>query len=159
MRLFSRHNVALILIAVHLTIVMGPLAPFAALRSHALTGECAEDCMICGCSPERSASHTCCCWQKRVRRAEAEAVLNGEQHDCCKKKQHRPAGATISEHPCGSADMIALAGTDQDDLLPFHFAGPIIGEPESVHAQLPRGDLADCHVIPPDPPPETVSLS
>ena len=162
MRLFTRQTIALILTAVYLTIVMSPLAPLA-LHSpsiaHALTGECAGDCRICGCSPERSASRTCCCWQKKLKREEAEQADEAEQHDCCKRKKNRTAKVIISEIPCGSAKLIALSGADQDELLPFHFIGSITGEPESIRAQLPRSDLSNRHVTPPDPPPEPSYLS
>jgi hypothetical protein len=54
---------------IYLLIVLSPLAPCARnskLLAHAITGECSGDCKIDGCSLERSATHTCCCGQKRL---------------------------------------------------------------------------------------------
>ena len=65
-----RHITALLLSIIYLLIVCTPLAPFAMqskLIVHAVTGECTGDCGIDGCSHERCANHTCCCWQKKQR--------------------------------------------------------------------------------------------
>ena len=63
-----RYITSLLMTSIYLLIVLIPLAP-CALQSryvaHALTGECSGDCKVDGCSLERSAAHTCCCWQKK----------------------------------------------------------------------------------------------
>lgn len=72
-----RNLTSLLLTLIYLLIVVSPLAPLAMQSkpvAHAVTGECSGDCRIDGCSLERSATHTCCCWQKKQR----EAV---ESHD------------------------------------------------------------------------------
>lgn len=159
MKPISRHIFALVLIAVYLTIVMSPLAPLA-LHSpavaHALTGECAEDCRICGCSPERSAARTCCCWQKKLKREEAKKQQVAQKDDCCKKKKGRTLRPTISECPCGSGKLIAFAGTDKDELLPYHFSGLLCSRQRAICAQNPPKRLANRHGAPPDPPPKLV---
>ena len=69
-----RYITSLLLTTVYLLIVAGPVAPLAMQSksvAHALTGKCSGDCMIDGCSLDRSASHTCCCWQKKRREASA----------------------------------------------------------------------------------------
>lgn len=51
-----------------MVIVFSPLAPLAMHSkhvAHTVTGECSGDCEVDGCSLERSAAHTCCCWQKK----------------------------------------------------------------------------------------------
>jgi hypothetical protein len=53
---------------IYLLIMLSPLASFAMQlkpAANTVTGECSGDCRIDGCSVERSAAHTCCCWQKR----------------------------------------------------------------------------------------------
>jgi hypothetical protein len=64
----QRYITSLFLTMIYLLIVFSPLAPLAMqskLVAHAVTGECSGDCRIDGCSLERSADHTCCCWQKK----------------------------------------------------------------------------------------------
>lgn len=157
-----RHHITLILTAIYLVIVIGPLAPLALhspVVAHALTGECAEDCRVCGCSPERSASHTCCCWQTKLRQERVSDQQEPQSGDCCKKKKSRAAKVTIAECPCGSGKLLAFSGAENDELLPFHFTGSIINQHESTRAHRPPRHLADRHIDPPDPPPKDVSLS
>ena len=154
-----RHKITLILTAIYLVIVMGPLAPLALhspVIAHALTGECAEDCRICGCSPERSASHTCCCWQKKLRQEKLADQQEAQNGGCCKKKKNRTARVAISEIPCGSGKLITFSGADNDELLPYHFNGSIIAHHVSIRVQKPPRHLTDRHVAPPDPPPKLV---
>jgi hypothetical protein len=68
MKTSPRYIVSLLMTTIYLLIVFTPLAPVAMHSkriAHAVTGECSGDCRIDGCSLERSAAHTCCCWQKR----------------------------------------------------------------------------------------------
>lgn len=68
MRKSHRYITSLFLTMIYLLLMLSPLASFAMqskLAAHAVTGECSGDCSIDGCSLERSADHTCCCWQKR----------------------------------------------------------------------------------------------
>lgn len=67
-----QRNISFILTAVYLLITLSPLAsigsrsnPFFSLTHK----ECSGDCKTCGCSTERSLSHTCCCWQKKLAEA------------------------------------------------------------------------------------------
>lgn len=74
-----RYITSLLLTIIYLLIVFSPLAPLAMqskLVAHAVTGECSGDCRIDGCSLERSAAHTCCCWQKKRREAPASHGLS-----------------------------------------------------------------------------------
>jgi hypothetical protein len=66
----TRRMIAATLTAIYLVIAFSPLTPFAMQSkpaAHAVTGECSGDCRIDGCSLERSATHTCCCRQKKHR--------------------------------------------------------------------------------------------
>jgi len=80
----SHYITALLMTAIYLLVILAPLAP-AALHSgiftQALTVECVGDCRICGCSPERSAAHACCCWQKKL--AEAKSLRQTAENKSC----------------------------------------------------------------------------
>lgn len=80
-----RYITSLLLTTIYLLIVVSPLAPLAMQSksvAHAVTGECSGDCRIDGCSLERSASHTCCCWQKKQREAvESRDLSHSDEHD------------------------------------------------------------------------------
>ena len=82
---------AFVLCVIYGLIVLSPLAAQMAMRSpviaHALTDECAGECGLCGCAPERSASHTCCCWQKKLQQEYDTHDDDQELSDCCKKIQ------------------------------------------------------------------------
>jgi hypothetical protein len=68
MKKSSRYITSLLMTSIYLLIVFTPLAPLAMqskIVAHAVTGECSGDCTIDDCSLERSAAHTCCCWQKK----------------------------------------------------------------------------------------------
>lgn len=63
-----RKLIAAAMMAIYLVIALSPLSTLAMQSkrvAHAVTGECAGDCEICGCSAESRASRTCCCWRKR----------------------------------------------------------------------------------------------
>lgn len=85
MKRYYRYITSLLLTNIYLLIVAGPLAPLAMQSksvTHAVTGECSGDCRIDGCSSERSATHTCCCWQKKQREASASHNLShSDVHD------------------------------------------------------------------------------
>lgn len=58
--------------ALYLLLSLSPLVSLSSRSQpflQALTRECSGDCRLCGCSAERSASHTCCCGQKRAAEA------------------------------------------------------------------------------------------
>lgn len=68
MKKCNRYITSLLMTMVYMVIVFSPLAPLAMQAqhaAHAVTGECSGDCTADGCSLERSAAHTCCCWQKK----------------------------------------------------------------------------------------------
>jgi len=152
----TRFIPALVLIAMYTLIVLSPLAPLA-LRSpviaHAITGECASDCSICGCSPERSANHTCCCWIKKQTHQPDNDL---DEPECCKKKHadNNNKTASINSRPCNSSKSILLPGGDQSDVLPFHFSQGSYVEFETDHITCTPVYMADWPGVPPDPPPK-----
>ncbi len=75
-----------------------------ALDAHARPGRCAMDHRICGCSPERIASRTCCCF-RNMKAAEASV-----KQRCCQLRSHgsdddtaasvKPATLPTQGHRC-----------------------------------------------------------
>ena len=159
MRNRPRFKSALVLAVLYALIVMSPLAPLA-LRSatiaHALTGECASDCSICGCSPERSANHTCCCWQKRLLLEHDDHDDDHDLPDCCKKNSAAQNNKTarINSRPCNSSKTMILGGVEQSDVLPFHFCQTNLVLLESALIVNTPVCLTDWPGVPPDPPPK-----
>lgn len=158
MRKTKRHISAFILCILYGLIVLSPPAANVALRSpvlaHALTGECAGECGLCGCAPERSASHTCCCWQKKQSLAHMEE--DQEEPDCCRKIHAEDNNKTtgISSRPCNSAKTMAVTGTEQSDALPYRYVPEVLDLVEAPVVVCHPLCLADWPGDPPDPPPK-----
>jgi len=145
---------ALLLTAVYLMMTLSPLAPLA-LRSpqlaHAITGECAGDCDICGCSAEQRANHTCCCAQKKKQ----------EQHektrDCCKPKTEAGTPVLKCSCPCGSSKQLSVFSFTKSELIPFSFEarlGNPVREPSfTSRPGLPYSRPGE----PPEPPPRLLA--
>ncbi|NJD91716.1 MAG: hypothetical protein FIA91_09410 [Geobacter sp.] len=115
MTIASRYITSLLLTAVYLLITLMPLAPLAMHSkrvAYAISGECSGDCAICGCSAERSATRTCCCWQKKLARQAADSFRKGSAGNqqqasarvaapsCCTKQQ---AHCDNDDQPAGEA--------------------------------------------------------
>jgi hypothetical protein len=154
MRSLPRFIPAIVLLVLYAMIVMSQLAPLALhspLIAHAVTGECASDCSICGCSPERSANHTCCCWMKKTL---PESDDGQDEPECCRRKhESKSTTSTISSRPCGSSKVLALFGTAHSDLLFSHFRlGNLVIFEASIFAHTPARQ-SDWPGDPPDPPP------
>jgi hypothetical protein len=108
MKKSHRYITSLILTMIYLLIVFSPLAPLAMqskLVSHAATGECSGDCRIDGCSLERSAAHTCCCWQKK--RREIVDTNHNSNADVC--DTHPAPPAEVSKKGSSACSAHALA--------------------------------------------------
>lgn len=145
------------LTAIYLLITISPLAPIA-MRSksvaHAVTGECSGDCDICGCSPERRASRTCCCWQKKLQHDRTRHEDEKGTASCCKTK---PGGKKVEiacNCPCGSGKLLALWGLEKIQHLPFRFASGIPIPQENTTETATPERLTSRHGEPPDPPPK-----
>jgi hypothetical protein len=160
----SRYIPALVLIILYALIVLTPLAPLA-LRSatiaNVITGECAGDCAICGCSPERSGSHTCCCWQKKLQQVHEDHDDDQNEPDCCKKIHAEQKNKTVSfsSRPCGSNKSMAFPGVEQTDVFPFRFNQRRLIVWESTLIVSPPVCRADWPGEPPDPPPKLPNVS
>ena len=156
MRSLPRFITALFLTSIYLVITMSPLAPIA-LRSlliaHAVTGECVVDCNICGCSPEKRANHTCCCFLKKKHQHDHENVP-----DCCKKKRSKMTILTCN-CPCGENKLPGMPGAEKTEILPYRFTEGIIALAEDTLFSTHKKRLTDRHGDPPDPPPKLATLS
>ena len=166
MRRLPRHIPALLLFIIYLVIVMSPLAPFAMhspVIAHALTGKCAMDCSICGCSAERSANRTCCCWLNRIQLVHHDHEEEDDHNKpaCCKKNglKQNSAASSVRSLPCNSGKNIAFTGGEKVDVIPFRYImGTItaIASPLSTPIPVCRTEWLS---EPPDPPPKLRTIS
>lgn len=166
------------------------LSPLASLSSwshsfmQALAKECSGDCRQCGCSAQRSASHTCCCAQKKAAEAKKrqQCAVNTSSGfatdeksggDCCNKylqqyAAEKMATATVSDHitaddtqsvsistcPCGSGSDLSFSGSERSQHIPFRYLSGILIQTLTQFAFLPPERLASRSGEPPDPPPK-----
>jgi len=157
MKRHSRHIVTMLLTVIYILINLSSLAPLA-LKSprlaHALTGECSGNCDICGCSAERRANHTCCCFLKKKHQHDQENIP-----DCCKKTKRQKVTILTCNCPCGSNKHTGLPGGEKSEQLPYHFAEGLLVLDENALASFHRYRPTDRHGDPPDPPPKIATLS
>lgn len=153
---------ALVLTIIYVVITMSPLTPLAfrsKVIAHAITGECSGDCNICGCSTERRANHTCCCWQKKLKQLHDHDDQANQTADCCKNKPMHKKTAITCNCPCGSGKQLAFSGSLKYEVLPYHFTEKEFSPP---HNSLPCNTLRRLttrHIEPPDPPPKILIFS
>ncbi len=181
-----RYFISLLMTTIYLLIVVSPLASLAMqskFLTHAVTGECSGDCKIDGCSLERSAAHTCCCWQKKrnedskahehvkprccdIKTAEPpkkvasccaprteESDIITEQASASDSTPQKTKGTTISSKPCGSGKLFALLHVETTQHLPFFYTGEILSPEQSILTAITPNRLTSRHGDPPDPPP------
>jgi hypothetical protein len=186
MKKSNRYITSLLMTIIYMVIVFSPLAPLAMQAghvAHAATGECSGDCTIDGCSLERSAAHTCCCWQKKKHGADDAhsdtcaipsapvAETPKKRADCCdtsaqevpEKRDATKSAATsapnktkpvtVSSAPCGSGKLFAILSVETTQHLPFFFAGYIPSPKQSPLPLSTPDRLTSRFVDPPDPPP------
>ena len=183
MKRSRQQSISFILTAIYLLLTLSPLAPIA-IRSnsplHVIRIECSGDCRTCGCSAERSASHTCCCWQKRLSAAKApQASAAKAARACCSRNAHcddhdndapaltqqenSPARETltviINICPCGSGKDLACAAEESTEHIPCRYSAGIPVQRAIQFAFLQPERLASRNCEPPDPPPKIYMLS
>ncbi len=156
----SRSKMASLLLVVYLLITMSPLAPLLSTSprlAHAMTGECVGDCDICGCSPERRASHTCCCWLNGLKHEDHRE--DADVPECCRKKDRDDTTKLSAHCPCGSSNPNYLWCDSDFDHIPYRF---VVGV-TAFHGDLPYAFLSAFpprnHDGPPKPPPRLTILS
>jgi hypothetical protein len=154
----SRFIVALILAVIYSLITMSPLAPLVTKSpsvAHAITGECSGNCDICGCSAERRASHTCCCWMNKLKHQHER----GNLPDCCKNKKRHKMTMLTCNCPCGGNKAPVLSGFENSEQLPYGFTHEAISLLERTLFFSHADRLADLHGAPPLPPPKLLFYS
>lgn len=177
MKKSCRYITSLFLTVIYLLITVSPAAPLVLTSkrlTHAMTGECSGDCKIDGCSHERSASHTCCCWQKKDhtdqendahRNTFSKPDTSAAPLACCASKKRgdvinnfTAASKTenktiISTRPCGSNKLVALLSFES----PLHFPSFFAASAKQNHASTlpfsPPLPMASRLGEPPEPPP------
>ena len=135
---------------------------------HAQPGRCAMDHRLCGCSPVRIASHTCCCF-RNMKQAEASA-----KHGCCPLQGHGAPRQTdldsdsddissifpkLSSLPCGlDHQVISHAASELKYLLAAR--APLPTQMSASHNPSPSGDnYLNPSPEPPVPPPKIIFFS
>lgn len=142
-----------------LAIILLQLPTFApllvkAFSFHPRGSVCYHDHRLCGCSPDRIANRTCCCF----RNAESSAVTvdRGQEYDddsCCHHEQHTSTPRhLLTMMPCGAASPLFMAFVQ--DYLFVHNSG---GTSSPVVLNLlffeSPGTLRQGYFAPPVPPP------
>ncbi len=150
-RIPVRHVTAFLLVVVYTMITMSPLAPLA-LRSprvaHAAAGECSGNCEVCGCSAERRANHTCCCWMKKLKRQK-----NSGYTSCCKKRMRHRMTMISCNCPCGGNGQPFLPSSENSEHLPCRYSEVIVMEYDTL-LSASSCPMAYRDIDPPDPPPK-----
>jgi hypothetical protein len=154
MTIQHRNIIASILTAIYMMMAIGPQVSLAlkSTGSATVAGECSGNCEICGCSTERRANHTCCCWEKKLR--------ENRGHGCCSAdytgRMHCSKAPILScGCPCGDVKSSMARSDDQffyrfSQIAPLRFADTL---DFSYH-----GNVFEHYKEPPDPPPKLVIL-
>ncbi|NVN89244.1 MAG: hypothetical protein HXX11_01460 [Desulfuromonadales bacterium] len=157
MKMPNRSITALLMTVIYLLITLLPLAPLAMHSksvAHAVTGQCSGDCDICGCSPERRASHTCCCWLNKLKKNHAHLDDKKNVPSCCKNKPPRKVVELTCNCPCGSNKLFSLWGAEQNQHVPFRYSVSTPLPRVQLHTHPSPECLTSLHGEPPDPPPK-----
>lgn len=174
--------------ALYLLINLSPLFSLSSRSQpflQALTRECSGDCRQCGCSTERSASHTCCCALKRAAETKKRqqcavnttpVAVTGEKSggDCCNNYLQQYAAeksVTVSDHitdndpqtvsistcPCGSGNDLTFSGFERTQHIPcLYLLSGIPIQPVTQFAFMQPEHLFSRSGEPPDPPPKLI---
>lgn len=118
-----------------------------ALPGKAVAAACQQDHTLCGCSPARIASGTCCC---------ALAAIS----PCCQKEEIPsvipektvPAPA-VTSRPCGGSEDPLATASCEDYLLP-DMKITDSSTATTVYPLLAAMNLEDFDILPPIPPPK-----
>lgn len=172
---------------VYLLITLSPFAS-AALHSksffNSVSRECSGDCRKCGCSAEKSASRSCCCWQKKQAVAKKEqpadkscptgsSIPSRANHGCCNNApgnddnhddlavvepdielQQDIPTISISTCPCGDGKDLAFPGSGNGQHMPFCYTSYIPEREFTPITSFHNGRLDTRYSEPPDPPPK-----
>jgi hypothetical protein len=119
---------------------------------HALSGKevavtCQHDHALCGCSPSRIASATCCCALVSV----LPCCQKESTESALEEKTHR--ATAITSLPCGGSEDPLVTTSCEDYLLPILKISDC-SLVTTVYPLLAATKQADLHLLPPIPPPK-----
>ena len=130
-----------------------------ALAVHTQAGRCAMDHRICGCSPERIASRTCCCFRNMKHAGTSvepgHCHLQARAHEQPDLDDDTPLTShKLSSLPCVLDPQIISHVTSEIKYLRSNQA-PLPMRGSAPHKSPPRGDgYLNPSLEPPDPPPK-----
>ena len=112
--------------------------------------ECHQDHRLCGCSPERVATKSCCCF-----RVTPSCCLSEQKDEECQSAQtgERHTRQKVTNSPCGSETVSAALSLDK---LKFIFPGYSISTSQETSANsfpILTVEVPERFLEPPDPPP------
>lgn len=116
-------------------------------------------------APQPAAATGCCDKKSPVPAATATGCCNSSQKESLlSSNENHPAEehsgeTTISATPCGSSKMLALAGTEKIQHLPFSFSSTPPCQLRTPYSPSLSDRLASLPGEPPDPPPKIAILS
>jgi hypothetical protein len=148
----SRYFMALLLTVIYLTILVSPIVQFILLPealAHAITVGYSGDGNTCGCSAQKRAQHTCCCYSAKLTSKASDKDSSG----CCDGKPAENKAMLGCSCHCGAGEQAALPTFARGEVLLFAFEAGVT--PPSQLADYPgetRGMMTRS-IDPPDPPP------
>jgi hypothetical protein len=112
---------------------------------------CQHDHRLCGCSPERSASRTCCCFQSKPKCCQGKETPAAE---ALAKPDQRPGRPILCAIPCGSQPKLVLTSLQEIKFLQFASVPLTAQVSVTNYPALVPGTSPRRFLDPPDPPPK-----
>jgi len=144
-----------LLTVIFLVITISPLAIVArgfVAGSRTGSGESSGECEICNCSPERRATHKCCCWQKKPKQERQLEI------GCCQKSKGSTTAFLTKTCKCRNNRQSVMWDENGFEFLPYHFIITAFAFDEGKLIQSPPGNLSEHTGEPPVPPHEHAGI-
>lgn len=96
-----RYLTSLLMTVVYLLLTLSPLVSIGIHSQpflQVLSRECSGDCRLCDCSAERSASRSCCCWQKKLAEAKKQRAKRNASCSLDTSAPIKTAGSCCDKH-------------------------------------------------------------
>ncbi len=150
-------------IAAMVMLLCGPYLPLLARAAsdHSQPGRCAMDHRLCGCSPERIASRTCCCFRSMKQSATSsksrccDLQANANEQGALDGDDHTPSAyPRLSSLPCGLDPQVISHATSELKYL-RSTRTPLMTQRSAPHTPSAPGDnYRNPSLEPPVPPPK-----
>jgi hypothetical protein len=152
---------AILQIVVMLLLQFSTVAPVLArsLNHRPSVAYCSGDHVKCGCSPERVASRTCCCFQNLHTK-----TVKPEKLSCCKMSASKKAeidnsdedrsATAISSMPCGSDPRFDASAAENIKFLHAVFLSAVHYHSITLHYYPHHSSCLSRFLEPPDHPPK-----